>query len=245
MTDDGIERLERATLAAVPPRELLTLDGWLVALDPGTVGRAHSAVPTRHRQPRIDLVPAILDAYRQRGLRPAFRVADVDGCRALGEALAARGFAPTQPTLVQTGPVAGLATVNGAAAVEIGSRPPEGWAAVFLGPGFDPVDGASRIEILQRSASAVFGAVRVDGEVVAVGGACFSEGWCGVHGMRTAAAFRGRGFAGSILAAFGREAAARGIDRVLLQVEEKNPARSLYSRAGLRTAWRYAYWRPA
>ena len=63
--------------------------------------------------------------------------------------------------------------------------------------------------------------------------------------MRTAPALRGRGLAGSILAAVGREAARRGIERVLLQVEEGNaPARSLYGRAGLRTAWRYAYWRP-
>jgi GNAT superfamily N-acetyltransferase len=246
MTDDDIERLERATLAAVPPRELLPLDGWLVGLDPGTVGRAHSAVPTRHERVRVDVVPTILEAYAQRGLRPAFRVADVEGCRPLCEDLAQRGFSPTQPTLVQTGAVASLADVDRGAPVEFAPRPDAAWSELFLGHGFDPVDGASRIAILQRSEATVFASVRLDGVVAAVGCACFSDGWAGVHGMRTAPAFRGRGLAGSILAAFGREAQGRGVERVMLQVEEKNaPARSLYGRAGLRSAWRYAYWRPA
>ncbi|MBK0392886.1 GNAT family N-acetyltransferase [Ramlibacter algicola] len=246
MTDDDIERLERATLAAVPPRELLALEGWLVGLDPGTVGRAHSAVPTRHERLRVDLVPEILDAYAQRGLRPAFRVPDVAGCQLLCDDLAGRGFAATQPTLVQTGPAASLSEVDGGAAVEFAARPDAAWSALFLGDGFDPVDGASRIGILQRSDTTLFASVRFDGVVAAVGSACFSDGWAGVHGMRTAPGCRGRGLAGSILAAFGREAARRSLERVMLQVEERNaPARSLYGRAGLRTAWRYAYWRPA
>src|SRR4051812_47428996 len=98
MTDDDIASLERATLAAVPPKELLALDGWLVALDPGTVGRAHSAVPTRHAEVRVDLVPDILAAYAARSLRPAFRVADVPGCAPLETGLATHGLVRTQPT---------------------------------------------------------------------------------------------------------------------------------------------------
>jgi GNAT superfamily N-acetyltransferase len=90
----------------------------------------------------------------------------------------------------------------------------------------------------------VFASVRLEGVVVAVGSACMSHGWCGIHGMRTAPAARGRGCAGAILAAFGGLAQDRGIGRVFLQVDEANAtARSIYERAGLGTAWCSDYWR--
>ena len=44
----------------------------------------------------------------------------------------------------------------------------EGAAAVFLGEGFDPVDGASRVAILKRSASSLFATATVGDEVAAV-----------------------------------------------------------------------------
>lgn len=99
------------------------------------------------------------------------------------------------------------------------------------------------MKALARSPGAAYGVVREAGRAVAVGVASFGHGWMGVHGMRTAADQRGRGHAGRILAAFGRLAVARGIDRVFLQVEEANPARSLYRKAGFGPAWRYGYWR--
>ena len=43
-------------------------------------------------------------------------------------------------------------------------------------------------------------------------------------------------------AALGRAIQARGIERVFLQVEEANDARSLYRKAGFEEAWRYFYW---
>ena len=66
----------------------------------------------------------------------------------------------------------------------------------------------------------------------------------GVHGMRTAPAYRGKGHASAILAALGRAARDRGVTRVFLQVEEANPARRIYRAAGFSPAWRYHYWRP-
>ena len=38
---DDIESIERATLAAVPPEAADQIGDWLLALDPGTGGRAH------------------------------------------------------------------------------------------------------------------------------------------------------------------------------------------------------------
>ncbi|WP_304178307.1 GNAT family N-acetyltransferase, partial [Phenylobacterium aquaticum] len=156
-----IEAIERATLAAVAPDEVLEIEGWLVGLDPGTIRRAASAVPLSHNLPHD---PAVLDAieaaYRSRGLSPAFRVADAPGLQAVRDALAARGYGFEQPTLVKTATVAAVRAVTDRDPAEVADRPDDAWAAVFLGEGFDPVDGAYRVKALSRSPGAAYGAVR-------------------------------------------------------------------------------------
>ena len=59
---------------------------------------------------------------------------------------------------------------------------------------------------------------------------------------RTAPDRRKEGLASRVLATLGRAAATRGVERVVLQVKEDNPARSLYRKAGFELAWRYQYW---
>lgn len=244
MHDADVETLERATLAAVPPQALETLDVWLLALDSGTVGRAHSAVPLRHRQVDAQQLPRIEARYAARGLRAVFRVPQTGAFDAVRAALASRGYQPEQPTLTMTGPVAGLAELAPPHEVRLDTVLDEAWGAAFMGPGFDAVDGASRFAILRRGGDSVFARVNVEGRVAAVGLGCFSHGWCGVHGMRTALPFRGRGLASRILAALAGHARERGVQRAFLQVEEANTAaQKLYRRGGLAPAWAYEYWR--
>ena len=120
------------------------------------------------------------------------------------------------------------------------------WASVFLGEGFDPLDGANRVRLLGRAQGAVFASIAVRGQPVAAGAACISSGWAGVHGMRTAPSQRGRGLARRILGALAQQALARGITQAFLQVEEANEgAQSLYRRTGFAPGWTYAYWRRA
>lgn len=122
-------------------------------------------------------------------------------------------------------------------------RPDAAWGQVFLGEGFDPVEGAGRVERLSRAPDALYGAVRDSGRTVAVGVVSFGHGWAGIHGMRTAMDRRGSGFASRLLALFGSAALGREIPRISLQVEEANPARRIYRRAGFTPAWTYRYWR--
>jgi GNAT superfamily N-acetyltransferase len=239
----AVEALERDTVAAVGPREVVEIGGWLVPLEAGTIGRARSAVPLRHDL-GAEAIGDIEAAYRDRGLPPAFRVADVAGLAAVQAALSARGYAPDQPTIFKLGEVARLAAFSEASA-RILTVPDDPWAAVFLGDGFDPADGAYRVAALARAPAAAYGAAGEAGATHAVGVISFGDAWAGVHGMRTAPAHRGKGHAGAILAALGREAAARGVTRIFLQVEEANPARRIYRRAGFEYAWRYHYWRKA
>lgn len=170
-----------------------------------------------------------------------FRVADVPGLQGVRDALAARGYVGAKPTIVKVGDVDRLAALRDRPA-DLMETPDEAWGQVFLGEGFDPEDGAGRVAALTRSPDAAYGAAREDGRTVAVGAVTFGHGWAGIHGMRTDARRRGRGLASTVLAALGRATQVRGIDRVFLQVEEANPARSLYRKAGFEKAWRYLYW---
>jgi len=243
MTPQDIEAVERATLDAVPPDAQARVGRWLVALDRGTVGRAHSAVPLDHTATDAQMVPPIESMYEQNGLGAVFRVPAQRAFVVVRAELLARGYTRHKPTCTFTARVARMAELSGGADAELLPEPDDDWRAVFLGEGFDPVDGASRVQILGRAQHAVFARVRVDGQTVAAGLGSFSRGWASVHGMRTLAPFRGRGYGSQILGALAREAQRRDITRAFLQVESANiRAQALYRRAGFSLAWEYAYW---
>jgi ribosomal protein S18 acetylase RimI-like enzyme len=239
-----VEAIERATVAAVAPREALEIGGWLVALNNGTIRRAASAVPLRHD---LALDAGVIDeieaAYAERGLAPAFRIADAPGLEAVRVELARRGYDFEQPTLVKVGGAAGMIAAARGAAASVASAPDAGWARVFTSEGFDPADGQNRVAALTRSPDAVYGKIAEGDLTLAVGVAAFGYDWASVHGMRTDASRRGEGLAGRVLAGLAGAAQARGVERMFLQVEEGNAgARSLYRRAGFTKAWRYFYW---
>ncbi|WP_312166253.1 GNAT family N-acetyltransferase [Phenylobacterium sp.] len=244
MTGAEIEAIERATVAAVAPREVLEIGGWLVALNAGTIRRAASAVPLSHDlAAETAAFEQIEAAYAARGLAPAFRIADAPGLESVRAELVRRGYRPEQPTLVKVGAAAGMIAAARGEAAAVSATPDAGWARVFISEGFDPADGAGRVAALTRSPDAVYGGIAEDGLTLAVGVAAFGHGWASVHGMRTDASRRGEGLAGRVLAGLAGAAQARGVERVFLQVEEGNAgARSLYRRAGFTQAWRYFYW---
>lgn len=243
LSPGDVETLERATLDAVPPEAMVLEGPWLVGLDRGTVGRSHSAAPLRHDTLDLLDLPNVVAHYLRFGIRPQWRVPCLPAMDTVREALRDRGCSAATPTHVQVGWTHGLCLPAPAVDVVMATEPHEDWCAVFLGTGFDPVDGASRVQVLSRAQHAVFAGIRVDGQMVAVGMGSYSQGWASVHGMRTAAAFRGQGMASRILDTLGREGLARGVDKVFLQVHEDSAgALSLYARRGLVTAWTYAYW---
>jgi GNAT superfamily N-acetyltransferase len=240
-----IASIERATLTAVAPERIESLEGWLLPMDHGTVGRAHSAVPLHHGLHDPLLIDDIVQRYRGAGHRPVFRLPDVPAFAPWWSGLTARGFRREQPTLTQTGSVAGLlALAPDHPGVALEPRPDAAWMAMFLGEGLDPVDGASRARALSRATGTLFVNLREGGETLACGSACYAQGWLSMHGLRTAASQRGRGLGGRLISAMAREAQRQGIHRAFLQVDGSNvPALSLYRRAGMETAWGYAYWR--
>jgi N-acetylglutamate synthase len=246
MTPAHIEAIERATLGAVIPEAQEEVGGWLLPFDSGTVGRAKSAVPLSHAAPDASVLARIEAAYAARGLPAALRVPCEPPFESFRAMLAAAGYIEHTLTDVCTAEASGVAALSQAAAAEVSKAPHDAWASVFLGEGFDPVDGASRIRKLSQGADTLFATVRDGDTPVAAGAAAFSHGWASVHGMRTASACRGRGLAARVLATLAREAMRKGYGQVFLQVAADNAAaQSLYRRAGFEKRWSYAYWRQA
>lgn len=246
--DAWVEAIERATLDAVCPETVAAIDGWLLPMDSGSIGRAKSAVPLRHAALNVaeaeNRVSTVEEIYESRGHQAVFRLASHGNLDPLHKVLSARGYRPSQPTWVQTGSVAAMRAVTLAAPADVDDTPDEAWAQLFLGEGFDPVDGAHRIRNLSRAGSNVYGSLREGGRTLAGGAASFAHGWANVHGMRTHGPQRGKGLAGRVLAGLADAATARGLTHVFLQVEADNlAAQSLYRRAGFTTAWAYEYWK--
>ncbi|QTN28284.1 GNAT family N-acetyltransferase [Rhodoferax sp. AJA081-3] len=244
LTDTDIANIERATLDAVAPPAVEAIDHWLLPFDTSTIGRAKSAVPLRHHTLDAAQIAGIEALYAARGLQAAFRVADVPGLANIHAELQRLGYRADQPTLVQVGTVHQMRAVCQANPADTSTTPTPEWSAIYLSEGFDPVDGAHRIQALSRSRHLVYASVQEAGQAVAAGTASLSQGWASIHGMRTAANSRGRGLAARVLAGLADAAAQQGLERVFLQVEEGNhSALALYRRARFATAWRYHYWR--
>lgn len=238
-----VEAMERATVAAVAAPEVAEIAGWLAPFDAGTVGRAKSAAPLS-LEAAPDAIDDIADAYRSRGLTPAFRIADVEGLEPVRAALSDRGYRAAKPTCVKVADCAVVARLAKPRA-RLMNRPDAAWGEVFLGEGFDPVDGGHRVRLLTNSPGAVYGAAMLDGRTAAVGAVSLGHGWAGLHGMRTRADARRKGLAGTVISTLAGAAIEGGYERIFLQVEEGNPARSLYRKAGFEMVWRYRYWTPS
>lgn len=245
-----VERIERATLDAVSPTQMLELPGWLVPLDTGTIGRAHSAVPLQHDRADAAALPTIVRHYREAGLKPALRLPEVAPWQDAHPALQAQGWRRTQPTWVLTAEVDVL-WARTRAPLPAGTRlcddaqASAAWTDLFLGEGFDPVDGASRAQALARSTVTRFLGIAVGPDLVACGAACFSQGLGSAHGLRTRPNHRGQGLATAMLGILAERTRAQGVEQVFLQVDASNPALALYQRLGFARAWQYAYWRLA
>ena len=231
---------------AVSPQAVEELPGWLLSFNTGTVGRAISAVPLSHSfEGDVEaLVAKIESRYVAHGFKAAFRLPDVVSFAPLRDYLAKVGYRMEQPTLVQTGSTVSMRKMADQLLAEVADTPDAAWAQLFLGEGFDPVDGAHRVALLSRAKGTAFASVRLEGETVAGGAGSFSHGWASVHGMRTVLHRRGEGLAKQVLACLAQMALDRDYKNVFLQVEAENSsAQALYKQAGFETAWKYAYWR--
>ena len=239
-----VASIERATLDAVCPAEVQEIPGWLLPYDPLPVGRARSAVPLAHTPLSRQELQEIEAHYKQRGRPTVFRLPEGLISPGIGHALHTMGYEGQHGVLVQVAELDGLLNLAPPDAATLSAAPGALWASVYTANGFDPVDGAHRVQLLSRSRHVVYAHVSEGGQPLAAGTGSISHGWLSIHGMRTLPSAQGRGLASRILAGLAAHAAAQGAQRVFLQVEDDNTvAQWLYRKAGFATAWRYHYWR--
>lgn len=243
MDPQRIEALERATVSAVSPEARIELPGWVLPFDGGTVARAKSAVPLSHTAPALSVLPEIEAAYARHGFPVMLRIPTLPAFAPFRAMLQQRGYREQVVTDACIAAASQVHAVSAGPRAEMMDAPDAGWASVFLGEGFDPVDGASRVKKLGLVKGSLFATIREDGRAVAAGAAAFSHGWASIHGMRTALDCRGRGLAARVLSTLAAAALDKGCDEVFLQVaSDNNAAQSLYRRAGFARAWTYSYW---
>lgn len=142
----------------------------------------------------------------------------------LRQALQRKGYCADRAVPVQVAPAQMVRRICASPRDELADAPDTAWAALFLGDGIDPVDGAKRVRSMSRAEGSLFACLREHGQTVAAGAGAFSHGWASVHGMRTATANRGKGYASQVLAALAQAALGKQLERIFLQLEEGNTA---------------------
>jgi ribosomal protein S18 acetylase RimI-like enzyme len=244
-----VRRLEECAARAWPAAHVSELDGWLLRHDHGVTRRANSVLPNRAAGRLIlaEKVSRVEKLYAQWGLPPRYQMsaaaepADLDGV------LAARGYARTAPTLVQTAPLADVrarTAVGRAGPATVADRPDDPWLETFCrADGYRGLDAAARAGILRRVCQpAGYALLHLDGVPAAVGLGILDQEWVGVFCMATCAEHRRRGAATAVLHALAGWGQRHGATGAYLQVMEDNAgARSLYARVGFTTLYPYHY----
>jgi GNAT superfamily N-acetyltransferase len=239
-----IRELECLAFNAWPALQTLVHEGWILRFSHGHTKRANSANALWPSTLPLDARIAHVEAlYRQRRLAPTFRITPLAE-PGLDAALAARGYAALDPTLVLEAPIEALAA-RAADGVSLAERAETSWvdgfcAATNTGP-------ATRGVLAEMLAAVVpparFARTRdPSGADLAFGMGVAEGGSMGLFEMLTLPAARRQGLAERTIAALARWAAAAGVRRAYLQVVADNaPARALYAKLGFSEVYAYGY----
>lgn len=238
---------ERLLLAAWPARETMSLDGWSLLTDGGVTGRPNAVSPLAFHGKLGEAISAVQAHYTARRMRPTFRIAR--GACAPGdlpEQLIARGWAPSQQTLVMTASLADTLSALPPAGdrVVLSETYPEAVDAILRETSTSPAEYEERRGLAQRTPRPRAFAVIGEGEAEAVGLCVIVEKQAAIFLMRTHPAHRRKGLARRVLAALLAWAHDQGATGAFLQVEADNVAAvALYAASAFKSVYSYDYWR--
>lgn len=236
-------RIEDAALTASQPGQQTFYDGWLLRHCPGKARRARSVNAIAEGSLPLAGKLAHCEAFYAKHTLPCiFRMTPFSAPAALDHALDDRGYAAGGDTRVMAFDLGKTPVLRESAigmerieAAEFGSM----LACLHQ---LDPVKSAAERDRFARSAvPGIYIGIRDASGPIACGSAAIDGTLAGIFGMVTAAAHRGRGLAGDIVAALLDRARTAGAATAYLQVESANePARRVYRRFGFVDC--YAYW---
>jgi GNAT superfamily N-acetyltransferase len=233
----GTAALERIASEAWPAAHRDRLGDWQLRATGGWTGRANSALPVGDPGVALpDAVDAVVDWYAARGL-PARINVPLPLAAALDAELDARGWARSEPTLVQTAPLADF-DASGAADVQLETSPSAQWLALVAGrKGALPPEAH---DLLTGPSLVRFATAYRDGTVTGTARGAVVSAVLHLGLVEVAEPARRQGLAGRLTQALAGWARDAGAHTVLLQVEESNgPARALYAGLGFQTHHAY------
>lgn len=229
-----IDEIERAASATWPAAEQVSLGDWILRATGKFTMRANSALALG--DPGIEIKEAIervVAFYRQRNLTPTIHIA-LPTYVELDALLESQGWTEKIIVHVMVCDIGkGELTNEGLGVWEFTNAPTEEWI------GLQKDAGAK--EIMERY-PATYAALRVGGELVAVGRAANFEKWTVLTRLFVRPDFRGKGLGKDLVTQLLNEAQKQGATKALLQVDSKNAnAIALYKKMGFTLHHAYKY----
>lgn len=238
------KRIEEASLNAWPALQQMLYDGWILRFSQGYTKRANSVNPLYGSSVDVDeKIETCEDLYRERGLRPIFRLTPFVAPPDLDLVLESRGCRKIDPTLVLSldlGRCDFLPLPTG----ELRDEGLDDWLDVFCRFNGAPIEKhQAHRAILHAIPSRRFLATLADaGQAVACGLGVLENRFFGLFDLITHPERRNKGYGTSLVSGLLAWARENGARHAYLQVMESNaPARHLYADK-LGFQWAYAYW---
>ena len=238
MVAERVLALEADANGAWPAREVVTGAGWEARWSGGAHRRINSATILAGAD-IATAIDAIVAFYRDRGAPPIVKVTAAAAHPGIDDLLQNRGWQHDTLTQVRTATTAEVAPDP---RVDLDLDRSTWLAAFAAASGRDDSHLRGLEQILDRIPEPWPAAIRIDGEITAVGlGVPLAER-LGIFDVATRPQDRGRGLAAGIVRSLMARAADRGIPEAFLQVGDTNrSAVHLYARIGFTEEYRYWY----
>lgn len=242
----AISQLESLAFQGWPALETRDVSGWRLRFAGGYTKRSNSINalgPDASTDPK--LADELEQAYRDRGLRPVWRLTPL-APPAIGERLAGAGYQAIERSHLQTAPLTGAFGAD--PEVRIEARPSDAWLSTFCA--HSPVAPQHQPAMLAMLAAmpspAGFARVEKAGDVVATAIGVVQGDHMGLFDVLVLPAGRRQGFARRLTESLYAWAYGHGARTAWLQVVATNQAAlPLYAAQGFRTRYDYEYRIPA
>jgi GNAT superfamily N-acetyltransferase len=242
-----VRGLQERAARAFPVVILDHLDGWWLRYADGGAWWASSVLP-HGDEVAVDLtgrIRVVEEFYAGHAVTARFQISPAAWPAGLDDVLAGRGYRVESPMSLQWAPTAHVLDRLPASElrIRVDGRPSNAWFDAWMAVHRVGGDPGPEWEMLSRvDRPSAYACASIGADVIAVGRAVTESGWAGLFSMATLPDARGRGAAGTVLAALARWAGDHGADHLYLQVEQANTgARRLYERAGFTELCRYHY----
>ena len=237
--------IEEASINAWPALNSLLYDGWLLRFANGYTKRANSVTPLYSGELSLERkIAACEELYRQQGLPPIFRLAEISGVAELDAQLVTRAYRRIDVTSVQGRPLsAGEFGMSGRAGVLPGSDALATWLQSFhtLNPGRRDME--THEAILRRILGRVCPLVLSDGgSSVACGLGVLQGEHLGLFDVVTRKSERRKGYGRIVTESLLAWGQSQGASYAYLQVMLSNePAQHLYAQLGFNEQYKDWY----